>query len=637
METIYKTSNKFGTEKISLFDPYVYKFIGTGNTSGIFQIESAGMQNLMKQMFADVSAKIYEIEKKHNCEGFRIITYKGKEKDNNKIEDIKRDFKADMEAMGKEFFERIIAAISLYRPGPMDYIPDYIAGMNDPVNIHYDTPELEPILKGTYGVIVYQEQVQQICRALAGYSLGRADLIRRAMGKKKESIMNQEREVFINGNKEHLKEGEAIVQGCVENGIIEEIAIKIWDKMADFAKYAFNKSHSAGYAVITVQTAWLKHYYPIDFMTGVLNSVILKAEKLKFYIADARNMGIKILSPNVNKSEKLYTIEDGCIRTGLMALRNIGKMANPIIEERHNNGPFENLEDFVNRLINEVNKRVLESLIYAGALDLFKGTRKAKINSVEQILKFTQKMKKGYFPEVWFDLPNVDSIYTNLCAVNFEEMPEFDTEYLLDKEYEYAGMFISGHPLDVYEELLSFNGSTKIIDILPEDVEFEDGTSEKTYSDYDEQYVMVAGIIRDLKQIVTKKGDKMYMCSIEDKTATLKCVIFPKTTHIFEHLLEEKKLIIFEGKINDNERGCQIIVEKVKEMSDISLTEVRKLYIDCSNELDIKELMDLLLSESGNVVVKIKTNKGWIQCKKRFNLNWTNYLKIKEKYPIVVR
>ena len=226
---------------IPLTDPYVYEFIGTGKTSGIFQIESAGMQNLMKQMFSDVPRKIKNLETTYQCKGYDVV-YLGKETDVQKVEEIKKNFKAELDKFGKELFERIIAAISIYRPGPMDYIPEYIRNMNSG-EIAYDVPELEEILKPTYGVIVYQEQVQQIVRKLAGYSLGRGDLIRRAMGKKKIAIMNAEREVFINGNEGHLKIGEALVPGCIKNGIPEDKAIIIWDKMAEFAKYAFNKSH----------------------------------------------------------------------------------------------------------------------------------------------------------------------------------------------------------------------------------------------------------------------------------------------------------------------------------------------------------------------------------------------------------
>lgn len=621
---------------IPLTDPYVYEFIGTGRTSGIFQIESAGMQNLMKQMFADVSKKIRSLENTYSCKNYDV-QYVGTETDTEKVEEIKRDFKAELDKFGKELFERIIAAISLYRPGPMDYIPEYIGNMNSG-KINYDVPELEEILKDTYGVIVYQEQVQQIVRKLAGYSLGRGDLIRRAMGKKKIAIMNAEREVFINGNEGHLKEGEALVPGCIKNGIPEDKAIIIWDKMAEFAKYAFNKSHSAGYAVICIQTAWLKFYYPVDFMCGTINSVIDKSDKLTFYISQTQDMGIKILGPDINKSEGTYTIEDDGIRTGLVGLRNLGKMAAPILEERNANGPFKSIEDFVDRLISDINKKVLESLIYAGALDCFNGSRRAKIMAVPSILEFATFVKKGNFPEVPFNLPEIDAAYSSLKTVTIPEFPEYEKSMVLEKEYEFAGMFITGHPLDQYEDILMLQNFKRVNDIIPEKEENdEEVEEEKEFSPLNGENIQIAGIIRDKKQIVTKNGKKMYMFSIEDKTGTIKCVAFPKVAEACEGLIQDKSLVIIKGKVEDNERGCQIIVSTIEDMDTINLNVVKSVWID-GRKTPLKEITDFVSTMTGPNKLFIQTsNRDYLQVAGGLKLDWTNYMKLKEAFNVKIK
>lgn len=633
--------SKLSVNDIPLTDPYVYEFIGTGKTSGIFQVESQGMQNLMKQMFSDVGPKIRVIEKKYLCKGYnsKTLKYYGKETNKDSVAVVKKDFISELNVLGKELFERIIAAISLYRPGPMDYIPNYIEGMLDPSSIKYDTPELAEILKGTYGVIVYQEQVQQIVRKLAGYSLGRGDLIRRAMGKKKTSIMNAEKKVFLYGNESDHKVGEAIVPGCINNGISEEAAIIIWDKMSEFAKYAFNKSHSAGYAVITVQTAWLKFYYPLDFMVGTINSVITKSDKLTFYISQAQELGIKVLGPDINKSEGFYTIEGDSIRTGLLGLRNLGKMAAPVLDERKKYGTYKNIEDFIDRLVSQINKKVLESLIYSGALDCFNGNRHSKIESVPDILDFINFVKKGFFPDVSFDLPEVDAIYRDLKKVSIKELPEYEKAFLLDKEYEFAGMFISGHPLDIYEDVLKLNNVYTIGTILPEEAELEDFGEEveEAVSPFAGEKVQIAGIIRDKKQIVTKTGKKMYMFSIEDKTGTVKCVMFPKYVSYYEHLIADKGLVLVTGRFEENERGCQVIVESLKEMTDLSLSTINTVWID-GRDKDLNPLKDFIRSHKGNVSVKVQVGKNSVfSSTDKLDLSWTNYMKLKELYNIKLR
>lgn len=394
---------------------------------------------------------------------------------------------------------------------------------------------------------------------------------------------------------------------------------------------------SAGYAVITVQTAWLKLYYPIDFMMATLNSVITKQDKLKYYIADARSLGIKILGPDVNKSEELFTIEGNSIRTGLKALRNVGKMALPIISERNKNGLFKNLEEFIDRLLSDINKKVLESLIYSGALDCFEGTRKSKITNVPEILDFIKNVKKGQFPEIPFTLPVIDKIYIHLKSINFEPTDEYDKKYLLDKEYEYAGMFISGHPLDDYDDLLKISGCLNISLIIPEenDDEFEEINTKEIHSDYDGQKVSIAGIIRDLKQLTTKRGEIMYMCSLEDKTATIKCVIFPKVAKACLSYIEKNNLVIFEGEVSCNDKGCQLIVGNISDVSAMNMQHINKLYINCPNGIP-NDLRNFLTDKNneGMTEVFIQCDKKLLKCSQNLNLDWATYSLLKEKYQI---
>lgn len=612
---------KISSKDIPLNDPYVYKFIATGNTAGIFQIESGGMQSLMKQMFADVSSKISSFENKYKCRGFGDrCEYFGKEKDLEKVKSVKATFQNELETFGKELFERLIAAISLYRPGPMQHIPDYIKGMNDPKSIVYDTPKVEPILAKTYGVIVYQEQVQQIVRALAGYSLGRGDLIRRAMGKKDKKIMAAEKEIFLYGNEKIKKPDEALVVGCVNNGVPEDVAMKIWDKMETFAEYAFNKSHAAGYAVIAIQTAWLKTYYPVEFFTATLNSVIDKSDKLKFYLSEARKSGIKILGPDVNKSERTFKIEPEGIRIGLMGLRNLGKMAEPIIEERKKNGSFTSIEIFINRMLNHIDKKVLESLIYAGALDCFKGTRKSKIEAVPAILDFIKDMKKGIFDEMWFRLPIVDEAYANIKAISIPETEEeFDKKFKLEKEFKFAGIYISEHPLD--EHMIKLEAS-KVIDIsslLPE--ENEEGEEIGFSNQYDGEYVRVAGIIKELTKGTTKKGDRYYHFILEDKTSDIKCILWPKNLEGNESKLAEGNVVIINGRFEASERGNQIIVNKITDLESIKEVNPSKIWIKINDFAKFAEIEKLINDNPGDIPVVVVYKGKKYSSKKRIDLN----------------
>ena len=387
-------------EKIDYNDQDVLNYIGTGKTDGIFQLESAGMKNFMKEL------------KPHSLED-------------------------------------IIAGISLYRPGPMDFIPQYIRGKNDPSSITYDCPQLEPILKPTYGCIVYQEQVMQIVRDLGGYTLGRSDLLRRAMSKKKGDVMKKERQIFVYGD------DEAGVPGCVRNGIDEKTANKIYDEMIDFAKYAFNKSHAAAYAVVAYQTAWLKYYYPVEFMAALMTSVIENPSKVAEYIYACRQMNIRILQPDINKGEADFSVDDGNIRYGLAAIKSIGKpVIHAIVEEREAYGPYRNLEDFITRLAPKdvLNKRAIENFIKSGALDTLGGTRKQFMSIYIQIVDHVNQEKKYSMAGQMslFDMASDDQ--KEEFQIRLPDVGEYSKENLLAFEKEVLGIYISGHPLEEYEE-----------------------------------------------------------------------------------------------------------------------------------------------------------------------------------------
>lgn len=382
-------------------DPKVYKLWQDGNSVGIFQFESQGMTNFMKEL-------------KPDC------------------------------------LEDIIAGVSLYRPGPMDQIPRYIANKKDPEHAVYTHPALKPILKVTYGCMVYQEQVMQIVRDLAGYSLGRADLVRRAMGKKKLDVMAREREIFINGQLD--EDGNIVVPGCVRNGIDAESANRIFDEMAEFAKYAFNKSHAAAYAVVSYRTAYLKAYYPAEFMAATLNSFLGNLDKIPDYIEECRRLNISILKPDINRSYTKFTVDNEGIRFGLGSIKNVGTSAvDEIVKERTSNGEFKNFADFCERIKDlSVNKKCVESLIKSGAFDCFEQTRSTLIASYETIIDtISNSNKKSFDGQVsMFDLTETEDEKINEIKYNYTVFPEYSEKEMLFMEKEMLGIYISGHPLE---------------------------------------------------------------------------------------------------------------------------------------------------------------------------------------------
>ena len=449
-------------------DKNVFKQWQEGNSVGIFQFESQGMTNFMKELKPDS-------------------------------------------------LEDIIAGVSLYRPGPMDQIPRYIANKKDPEHAVYTHPSLKPILEVTYGCMVYQEQVMQIVRDLAGYSLGRADLVRRAMGKKKLDVMAKEREIFINGQVD--EDGNVIVPGCIRNGIDAESANKIFDEMAEFAKYAFNKSHAAAYAVVSYQTAYLKTYYPTEFMAAMLNSFLGNLDKVPYYIEECKRLNIEILKPDINRSYTKFTVDNGKIRFGLGSVKNVGvAVVETIVAERKKNGEYKSFTDFCERLQNEsVNKKCIESLIKAGAFDEFEQTRSTLMASFEGIIdSISDSAKKSYKGQVsMFDLGGNNQEENDLEKMKyvFTTLKEYTDKELLSMEKEMLGIYISGHPLQELKEQIEKNTNINTLKIREG---LDELTENGVFPYKDGQTVKFAGIINSIKKKYTKNNKLMAFVTIED-------------------------------------------------------------------------------------------------------------------------
>ena len=491
--------------QIDYNDQKVLDYIGTGKTDGVFQLESAGMKGFMKEL------------KPHNLED-------------------------------------VIAGISLYRPGPMDFIPQYIRGKNDSSSITYDCPQLEPILAPTYGCIVYQEQVMQIVRDLAGYSLGRSDLLRRAMSKKKAAVMEKERKIFIYGDEE------TGVPGCIKNGIDEQTANKIYDEMIDFAKYAFNKSHAAAYAVVSYQTAWLKYYFPVEYMAALMTSVIDNPSKVSEYIYACRQMNIKILPPDINKGEANFSVDGGDIRYGLAAIKSIGRpVIKAIVEDREELGLFQNLEDFITRLSakNILNKRTIENLIKAGALDTLGGTRKQFMSIYVQIVDHvTQEKKNSMVGQMTlFDLVSEDQ--KEEFQIRMPDVGEYSKETLLAFEKEVLGIYVSGHPLEAYEEKWK-----KSISATTADFQLDEETGHTKVHDGAKE--IIGGMITEKTIKHTKTNQMMAFITIEDLLGTVEVVVFPRDYEKNRDYLEADSKVFVRGRVSEeDDKPSKMICEKI--------------------------------------------------------------------------
>ena len=545
------TGRKIDINKIDYNDKNVLDYIGTGKTDGIFQLESSGMKNFMKEL-------------------------------------------------KPQSLEDIIAGISLYRPGPMDFIPKYLDGKNNPDNITYDCPQLEKILKPTYGCIVYQEQVMQIVRELAGYTLGRSDLVRRAMSKKKQSVMEKEKKNFVYGNPEEN------VKGCIANGIDEQIAIKIYNDMMDFAKYAFNKSHAAAYAVVSYQTAFLKYYYPVEYMAALMTSVIENSTKVSEYIVTSRSMGIKLLPPDINEGESGFSVKNNSIVYGLSAIKSIGKsVIDTIVEERELNGKYTSLKNFIERLSGkEVNKRTVENFIKAGAFDSLDGNRRQLMTVYSRIIDSVNEEKKKSITGQMslFDLVSDEDKAD--YEIRMPDLEEYSKEEKLAFEKEVLGVYVSGHPLEQYEDKWRKNVKSFTKDFITDE---EGNTIAK-----DNTTTIVGGMIDTITLKTTRTGKTMAFITLEDLYGVMEILIFPNVLERYRYMLKENEKIFVKGKVSigDDEQG-KLICDQI-----ISFDKVpRELWIQFKdkNEYMLKEneLLEFIRNSDGNdtLIIYCKAEK----------------------------
>ena len=539
-------------QEIDYNDKKVLDSLGTGRTDGVFQLESAGMKSFMKEL-------------------------------------------------KPQSLEDVIAGISLYRPGPMDFIPQYIRGKNRPDTIRYDCPQMEPILKPTYGCIVYQEQVMQIVRELAGYTLGRSDLVRRAMSKKKASVMAKERQNFVYGNAE---EG---VPGCIANGISEEIANKIYDEMTDFAKYAFNKSHAAAYAVVSYQTAYLKYYYPVEFMAALMTSVVEMPNKVAEYISVCRQMGIRILPPDINHGVYGFSVDNGAIRYALSAIKSIGRpVIEGIVREREEHGEYTSLKTFIERNIDQINKRVVENLIKAGALDCLEGNRNQKMTVYTQIIDSINQDKKHTMAGQLslFDIaPEEDK---NEFEIRMPQAAEYPKETILTFEKEVLGIYLSGHPLERYRNMMEKS------DHLQKLLIFSRMMKQGIPEVYDNQKVIVGGMITDKTIKYTKNNKVMAFLTVEDLVGTVEVVVFPRDYEKCQMFLNEDARLFIQGRVSaEDDKASKLILEKVRLFDDMP----RELWLQFESREEYAKaetgLVDDLMESRGNstVVIYLKMSR----------------------------
>ncbi len=508
------TGVRLNMEQLNYDDKAVLNSIGTGRTEGVFQLESAGMKSFMKEL------------KPQNLED-------------------------------------VIAGISLYRPGPMDFIPKYIKGKNEQGDVAYSCPQLEPILSPTYGCIVYQEQVMQIVRDLGGYTLGRSDLVRRAMSKKKQSVMEKERANFVYGNAE---EG---VPGCVAKGIDEKVAGHIYDEMMDFAKYAFNKSHAACYAVVSYQTAYLKYYYPVEFMAALMTSVIDNPKKVSEYILTCRNMGIELLPPDINEGESGFSVSGSSIRYALTAIKSVGyNVIEEIVAERRERGPFTNLKDFITRMADkDMNKRAIENFIKAGALDSLGGTRKQFMSVYVQILDSISKDKKNNLAGQMslFDLAAQED--KEEFDIRMPDVGEYTKEMRLAFEKEVLGIYVSGHPLEEYQELWQKHITNTTNDFALD----EDTGSVKVQ---DQTNVVVGGMIAGKTVKYTKNDKIMAFLNLEDLVGNVEVVVFPKDYEKYSALLQEEAKVFIKGRVSvEEDKDAKLICEQMAAFDEANMQE----------------------------------------------------------------
>ena len=491
-------------DQIDYDDKAVLASLGTGRTDGVFQLESGGMKSFMKEL-------------------------------------------------KPQSLEDVIAGISLYRPGPMDFIPKYIKGKNHPETVTYDCPQLEPILAPTYGCIVYQEQVMQIVRELGGYTMGRSDLVRRAMSKKKQYVMEQERKNFTYGNPE---EG---VPGCVANGIDAKVADHIYDTMMDFAKYAFNKSHAACYAVVAYQTAYMKYYYPVEFMAALMTSVIDNPSKVAEYIMTSRSMGIQILPPDINVGENGFSVADGQIRYALSAIKSVGRpVIDAVVAEREARGPYLNLGDFVTRVTDrDLNKRIVEHFIKAGAMDSLGGTRKQLLSVYLQVMDGIQQNRKNNLAGQISLFDIADEADKVDYRVSLPDVGEYSREMMLAFEKEVLGIYISGHPLEEYRETWKKNITNTTADFM-----LDEETGETRVSDGAK--TTIGGMITEKKIKYTKNEKVMAFLQVEDLVGSVEVIVFPRDYEKYGNAVMEDSKVFIRGRVSvEEDKDAKLVCEQI--------------------------------------------------------------------------
>ncbi len=556
-------------DKSNYDDPKVFELISTGNTKAIFQIESAGFQKFLREL-------------KPTC------------------------------------LEDIVAAVSLYRPGPMDSIPKFVKYKHNPHLIKYDHPLLEPILKQTYGCIVYQEQVMKIVQSLAGYTLGQADNVRRMMGKKQVEAMVKEEVVFIHGREEQVdKHGKVskAIDGCLKRGVPEDVAKKVWGEMKDFAKYAFNKSHAAAYSLVTYQTAYLKTYYEPEFLTSVLNNRIDKIDEIQNYLSYAKEEGIEVLPPDINQSVGYFSVKNNKIRYGLAAIKGIGLTAiDSIVAERKAHGDYTSFENFISRCESKVlNKRLVENLIYAGAFDQFGKTRTQLIGISSDLIdrvSIIAKQRESNQMSLFGDILEEDTTFT----VNYPNLKEYDSKTKLSLEKSVTGVYLSGHPLDGFRD--RFKDCTFTTQMLANQEEDEDGNV--TYTDVkNDMQVYFGGIITSAEKKATKSGTFMSFVTVEDFYGAIECVFFPKAHEKYKELLANEKTVKIKGRLQLKDDRVSVIADYCEEVAEkqddngqtytpTELTDCLGIVLNDQTKNDKDELIDILSSYPGDIVVFFK-------------------------------
>ncbi len=565
------TGKEINLDQIDFDDKKVLASIGTGKTDGVFQLESAGMKNFMKEL------------KPQNLED-------------------------------------IIAGISLYRPGPMDFIPKYIKGKSNFGTVTYLCPQLKPILAPTYGCIVYQEQVMQIVRDLGGYTLGRSDLVRRAMSKKKQAVMEKERANFIYGNAE---EG---VPGCVANGIPENVASQIYDEMMDFAKYAFNKSHAACYAVVSYQTAYLKYYYPVEFMAALMTSVIDNPGKVAEYIMVCRSMGITILPPDINQGESGFSVNGSSIRYALTAIKSVGRpVIDAVVEERKERGTYTNLQDFINRIADkEINKKAIENFIKAGALDSLGGTRKQFMSTYVQIMDHIVHDRKNNMAGQMSLFDIVDESEKSSYDVQLPNVGEYSKDMILAFEKEVLGIYISGHPLEEFEDLWRRGITNTTADFVLEE---ESGETRVQ----DNAPCTIGGIIANKKIKYTKNDKIMAFLQIEDLVGTVEVIVFPRDYEKNSMKLLEDNKVFIKGHVSlEEDRDGKVICEKITAFDEIP----KKLWIKFPTmeayQVSSNELLQTLQTSDGHdgVVIYVEDARAMKKLPPSYSVQADEELKV---------